>query len=86
MYSIRGNVFVGTVIRQKTPKTAVVEREITTYVPKYQRYSVSRSRLAVHVPEGINVVAGDTVKIGETRKISKTKSFVIMEVVKKSEQ
>lgn len=82
MQSVRGNVFLGTVIRQKTAKTAVVEREIITYIPKFERYSKTKSRLAVHVPDGVVVAVGDKVKIGETRKISKTKSFVILEVFK----
>jgi len=84
-YLVRGNVFVCKVIRQKSPKTAVVERTLTTYVPKYERYSKKTSKLSVHVPDGMTVRAGDMVKIGETRKISKTKSFVVIEVVNKGE-
>lgn len=84
-YSIRGNILVGKIIRQKSAKTAVFEREISKYIPKYERYSKRRLRLAVHVPEGMKVNVGDMVKIGETRKISKTKNFVIMGVLQKSE-
>ena len=82
-YIVRGNVFTAKVIRQKSPKTAVVERELVTYVPKYERYAKKRSRLAVHIPDNMKVSVGDLVKIGETRKISKTKSFIIMEILKK---
>lgn len=83
-YLVKGNVFRGIVIRQKSPKTAVVEREIVSYVPKYERYAKKKSKLAVHVPDDIKVSVGDDVKIGETRKISKTKNFIIMEVMKKA--
>ena len=84
-YIVRGNVFRGKIVKHKSPKTAVVEREIVSYVPKYERYAKKRAKLSVHVPEEMKVNVGDEVKIGETRKISKTKNFIIMEVLRKSE-
>jgi len=84
-YSVRGNILVGKIIRQKSAKTAVIERELSKYVPKYERYSKRKVKMAVHVPENIKVNVGDTVKIGETKKISKTKNFVVISVLKKSE-
>lgn len=81
-YIPRGLFLVGKVIRMKSNKTAVVEREIVHFVKKYERYKKVKSRIAVHVPDDIKVEVGDIVKIGETRKISKTKSFIIVSKLK----
>ena len=35
-----------------------------------------------HVPEGMNINLGDTVRISECRPISKTKNFVVVGKVK----
>jgi small subunit ribosomal protein S17 len=75
---VRGRTLSATVVRVKTPKSALVERAWNLYVPKYERYEKRRSRLMVHNPACINAEAGDKVMIAETRKISKTKSFVII--------
>lgn len=77
--SIRGNVFTGKVVSAKTPKTVIVERILTQFNPKYERYKKIKSKIAAHNPPEINAKEGDTVKIGETRKISKTKSFIVLE-------
>jgi len=82
-YPVRGVVFEGIVIRQKTPKTCVVRRKIVSYIPKYERSLIKSKKYAVHIPENMNVGVGDLVRIGESRKISKTKNFVIMSIVKK---
>lgn len=76
---VRGNIFVGKVISDKPQKTVIVERHLTHYAPKYERYKKTRSTIAVHNPPCIGAKTGDTVKIGETRKLSKTKSFVVLE-------
>ncbi|MBI5554074.1 MAG: 30S ribosomal protein S17 [Candidatus Diapherotrites archaeon] len=82
--SVRGNEFVGTVISAKAPKTVKVQRMVTHYVPKYERYKKVRSTVAAHNPPEINAREGDIVRIGETRKISKTKSFIVLEIVQKT--
>ncbi len=82
VFSVRGAVLKGVVVSAKAPKTVTVERIITKYVPKYQRYKKIRSRIKAHVPDGVSVKEGDFVSIGETRKISKTKSFVVIGKVK----
>lgn len=79
---VRGNVLMGKVVSAKRDRTVTVERKLTQYVPKYERYSKSRSRVAAHNPVCVNAKEGDMVKIGETRKLSKTKSFVVLEIVK----
>ncbi|AJF60351.1 MAG: 30S ribosomal protein S17 [Candidatus Diapherotrites archaeon] len=78
--STRGNVFTGKVVSDKAPKTVIVERSITHYIPKYERYKKVKSRIAAHNPEWINAKVGDIVTIAETRKISKTKSFVVTSI------
>jgi small subunit ribosomal protein S17 len=80
-FSIRGNVFEGIVISAKASKTVTVQRELTHYVTKYERYKKVFSKIKAHVPEGMQVNEGDKVRIGETRKISKTKNFIVMEVL-----
>ncbi len=83
-YPVRGVVFEGTVIRQKTPMTCVVKRSIVSYIPKYERSLVKTAKYAVHVPTTMKVEVGDLVLVGETRKISKTKNFILIKVLKKS--
>jgi small subunit ribosomal protein S17 len=82
VYSVRGNVFEGKVVSAKANKTVTVEREIFHYVSKYERYKKVKSKIKVHNPESINAKEGDIVKIGQTRKISKTKSFIVIEILK----
>ncbi|MBI2530251.1 MAG: 30S ribosomal protein S17 [Candidatus Diapherotrites archaeon] len=79
---VRGNMFEGIAIRAKAPKTVIVERYLMQHVRKYERYKKVRSRITAHKPDCIQVAIGDKVRIGETRKLSKTKSFVVMEVLK----
>jgi len=83
--SVRGNTLTGLVVSAKAPKTVTVERKITSYVSKYQRYKKGKSKIQAHNPESINAKEGDTVKIGETRKLSKTKSFIVLEILEKGE-
>ncbi len=84
VYPIRGNIFEGKVTSAKADKTVTVEREVTQYVPKYERYKKIKSKIKAHNLLSINAKEGDLVKIGETRRISKTKSFVVMEIIGKS--
>ena len=84
-YIIRGNIFYGKVVSAKANKTVTVEREITQYLPKYERYKKSKSKVHAHNPNSI-AKEGDLVKIGETRRISKTKSFIVMEIMGKDKQ
>lgn len=77
---VRGNIFTGKVVSAKAAKTVTVEREITHFVTKYERYKKVKSKIAAHNPECINAKEGDIVTIGETRKLSKTKNFVVMKI------
>jgi small subunit ribosomal protein S17 len=80
-YPIRGNIFEGKVISAKSNKTVTIEREITHFIGKYERYKKIKAKLHVHNPESINAKEGDKVLVGETRKISKTKNFVVMKIL-----
>ncbi|RLI83012.1 30S ribosomal protein S17 [Archaeoglobales archaeon] len=77
---VRGQVLKGKVVKVYG-KTAVIERELIRFVPKYERYMKKRSKLHAHNPSCINAKPGDFVTIAECRPISKTKSFVIVEVI-----
>ncbi|MBU0662114.1 MAG: 30S ribosomal protein S17 [Candidatus Diapherotrites archaeon] len=75
---VRGNIFTGRVVSAKADKTVTVERKITQWIAKYERYKKKRSKVYAHNPACINAKEGDIVQIGETRKLSKTKGFVVL--------
>ncbi|VVC00444.1 30S ribosomal protein S17 [uncultured archaeon] len=85
-FSVRGGIMTGIVTSAKAPLTVTVQREIIRYVPKFERYKKDKAVVKAHNPREINAQEGDLVKVGETRKISKTKSFVVLEIVKRGEQ
>jgi small subunit ribosomal protein S17 len=78
---VRGATFTGRVISAKPTRTVTVERTLLQYVPKFERYKKTRSRIHAHNPECINAKENDIVLVGETRKLSKTKSFVVLKVL-----
>ncbi len=80
---VRGNIISGMVVSAKPSKTAIVERTIVKYVPKYERYQKSKVRITAHNPDCIAAKEADIVKVGETRRLSKTKSFVVLKIVGK---
>lgn len=80
--NIRGNIIRGKVVSSRAQKTVVVEREYQHYLPKYERYERRHSRISAHNPECIAAKEGDIVTIAESRPLSKTKSFVVVEVIK----
>lgn len=79
---IRGFKVVGKVISDKGKKTVIVERAISSTMPKYNRILKKTSKLSAHNPPCINAKCGDIVRIGETKKLSKTKAWTVLEVVK----
>ena len=83
--SVRGGIFIGKVTSAKAPLTVTAEREITRYVAKFERYKKDRATVKAHNPPEMGAKEGDLVKVGETRKISKTKSFLVLEILKKGE-
>jgi small subunit ribosomal protein S17 len=80
--SVRGQVFDCTVVSDKMVNTVVVKREFEKRVGKFERFEKRRSKIHAHNPPCINAKAGERVRIAECRPLSKTKSYVIVEVLK----
>ena len=84
--SLRGRVFVGTVVAKRMSKTITVEWGRRRIIPKYERYEKRRTRIHAHLPDGSEEVnEGDVVVIMESRPISKTKNFVFVRKLSKEE-
>ena len=79
---VRGRMFVGTIAGHVIHKTAKIQLDRQHYLPKYERFEKRRTRLRVHVTPCIDVGNGDMVKVMECRPIAKSKSFVVVEVMK----
>lgn len=82
---VRGRTFTGIVFRSRAQKTAIVVWQRRHYIPKYERYEKRRTKLHVHNPPCINAEEGDIVRIMECRPLSKTKHFVIVEKLGRTE-
>jgi small subunit ribosomal protein S17 len=76
---VRGQVIEGTVVSTGMQRTAVVERTLLHFVPKYERYEKRRRRYLAHSPPCLHVPVGHRVRIAETRPLSKLVSFCIVE-------
>ncbi len=81
--SVRGRVFRGIVISDKTKNTVTVQWDYFIFVPKYERYERKKTKILAYNPSCINAKKGDVVKIAECRPLSKKKSFVVIERVSK---
>ncbi|HSD56937.1 MAG TPA: 30S ribosomal protein S17 [Methanotrichaceae archaeon] len=79
---VRGQVFDCTVVSDKMDNTVVVMREFEKRATKYERFEKRQSKIHAHNPPCIEAKEGDRVRIAECRPLSKTKSYVIVEVVK----
>jgi small subunit ribosomal protein S17 len=77
--TLRGQVLEGTVVSLAMQRTAVVERTLLHFVPKFERYEKRRRRYLAHAPPCLNVPLGHRVRIAETRPLSKLVSFCIVE-------
>jgi len=75
---VRGLLLEGTVVSTAMQRTAVVERTLLNYVPKFERYEKRRRRYLAHAPPCLNVQVGHRVRIAETRPLSKVVSFCII--------
>lgn len=75
---VRGQVLEGTVVSTSMQRTAVVERTLLHFVPKFERYEKRRRRYLAHAPPCLNVPVGHRVRIAETRPLSKLVSFCIV--------
>ncbi|MDH7598857.1 MAG: 30S ribosomal protein S17 [Sedimentisphaerales bacterium] len=74
---------VGTVVKKSGAKTikVVVERKVKH--PKYEKYMLRSTKLAVHDPKEL-ACEGDQVEIVPCRPISKTKSWRLSRIVQKA--
>lgn len=79
---VRGQVFTGSVVSSRMDKTVVVKRTSEKLITKFERYEKRQSKMHAHNPPCIDAAEGDTVKIAECRPLSKTKTFVVIELVK----
>jgi small subunit ribosomal protein S17 len=79
--SVRGQIITGIVSSTKMHNTIRVKRELTSYVPKYERYEKRTSVYSAHCPPCIKANVGDKVRIAECRPLSKTISFVTIEKI-----
>jgi len=81
---VRGRVFEGTVVSTRMQESVVVRLEYTRYNRKYERYARMSSKITAHSTPCLPVKVGDLVRIAECRPLSKTKSFVVVELVKEA--
>jgi small subunit ribosomal protein S17 len=77
---LRGQIIEGTVSSTGMSNSIIVQREITRYMKKYERYEKRTRRYAAHLPSCIGEVeSGETVRIMECRPLSKTVKFCVIE-------
>ena len=74
---------VGTVKSSKRMKTITVAIERRMKHPKYGKYQLRTNSLQVH-DEKNEAKLGDQVEVMECRPISKTKSFLLVRVIRRS--
>ena len=77
---LRGQIIEGQVSTTGMSGSVVVEREITRYMKKYERYEKRTRRYSAHLPSCIGgVEVGDRVRIMECRTLSNTVNFCVIE-------
>ena len=79
---VHGQMFDCTVVSDKMENTVVVMREFEKKATKFERFEKRRSKIHAHNPPCIDAKEGDRVRIAECRPLSKTKSYVVIEVMK----
>lgn len=82
--SSRGMKVKGTVVSVKMKNTATIEREFSKTLHKYKRVAIEKSKIHVHVPEGIALGLGDVIEAQQTRKLSRTKNWVITKIISRA--
>ena len=77
---LRGQIIEGTVSSVGMSNSIIVQREVTRYMKKYERYEKRTRRYAAHLPSCIGEVeSGESVRIMECRPLSKTVKFCVIE-------
>jgi small subunit ribosomal protein S17 len=82
--AVRGRTLEATVVSARMQKSCVVQLSYLRYDKKYERYARMRSRIPAHNTPCIPLKVGDVVRIAECRPLSKTKSFVVVEMIKEA--
>jgi small subunit ribosomal protein S17 len=75
---------VGIVESDRRNKTRKVAIHYTVRHPKYGKYIRRRTLLHVHDEDNVSKI-GDRVEVAECRPVSKTKSWVVLRVLKSAE-
>jgi len=76
---VRGRVFRGIVVSDKSKNSVVVQWNYFNFINKYERYERKNTKILAHNPSCINAKKGDDVTVAECRPLSKKKSFVVIE-------
>ena len=78
-----GRFFEG-YVKKKFPRRVVIEFERMIYVPKYERYAKSRTKLHARLSRCMEseINIGDYVKIRECRPLSKIIHFTVIDKIK----
>ncbi len=76
---LRGQILEGTVVSTGMQRTAVIERTLLHYVPKFERFEKRRRRYLAHSPPCLPLTVGHRVRIAETRPLAKTVTFCVVE-------
>ena len=76
---------IGTVESDKRSKTRTVVVAYKSKHPKYGKYVSRRTVLQVHDPENLSHL-GDKVEVTQCRPISRTKRWVLVRIVEKSQR
>jgi len=74
---VRGRYFEG-YAEKIIGNRAVIKWERIRYLPKYERYYKTASKIHAYLPSCIKVQKGDLVRIGECRPLSKIMHFVVV--------
>jgi len=75
---VRGRIFKGKIISDKSKNSVVVAWDYFNFISKYERYERKKTRILAHKPSCVKAEVGDTVTVAECRPISKKKSFVVL--------
>lgn len=80
--AVRGKLFEGKVTGSKAKQTITLQKDAPVYFSKFKRYARGKSTIHAHLPECLDVEAGDNVLTAECRPIAKSVSYVVVEVRK----
>ena len=83
--SARAVTIVGKVVSNKMQKTIIVEIDRKVKHPLYGKYMKRSSKMVVHDNDNTSKI-GDLVLIKQSRPLSKTKNWVLVEVLEKSDK